>query len=237
MTEFHAPVVTSQAPADVAERRVQGAWPWLHARPRLVPELIRLFHATNAMNAEFRPFVLQFVASTPGEGTSTMAAGYAMIAAAERAKSVLLVDCRAAPADSDFYNEPPTLIRAFKETRATDAAIQPIPALNGLAVARLARSPNPLLEIDGAELRMLFDVTKRRYPIIVLDCPAASVAPDSLALTQYADGTVLVVRAESTRRPVIAATKEAIDRFGGQVIGAVFNRRRMYIPGWLYSWL
>jgi Flp pilus assembly CpaE family ATPase len=236
MADFHPPAIARTAPSDIAERRVQGAWPWLHARPRRVPELIRLFHATNAMNAEFRPFVLQFLASTPGEGTSTMAAGYAMIAAAERAKSVLLVDCGPGE-DEGGYDGPSTLIRAFKETRLTDSAIQPIPALNGLAVARLSRSANPLLEIDGAELRMLFDVTKRRYPIIVLDCPAASVAPDSLALSQYADGTVLVVRAETTRRAVIASTRDAIDRFGGQVIGAVFNRRKMYIPGWLYDWL
>jgi Mrp family chromosome partitioning ATPase len=238
MADFNPPAVTYPARTDLAERRVQGAWPWLHARPRRVPELIRLFHATNAMNADNRPFVLQFVASTPGEGTSTMAAGYAMIAAAERAKSVLLVDCGLAGDEDDgSFAGPPTLIRAFKETRLTDSAIQPIPALNGLAVARLSRSANPLLEIDGAELRLLLDVTKRRYPIIVLDCPAASVAPDSLALSQYADGTVLVVRAESTRRAVIASTKDAVDRFGGQVIGAVFNKRKMYIPNWLYHWL
>jgi Mrp family chromosome partitioning ATPase len=232
MAAFNPPTVTYPGRTDVAERRVESAWPWQYARPRHVPDLIRLFHATNAMNTEFRPFVLQFLASAHREGTSTMAAGYALIAATERARSVLLVDCGAGP-EGDM----PTLIRAFKETRSTDAAIQPIPAMNGLAVARLSRSANPLLEIDGPELRLLFEVTRRRYPIIVLDCPPAATAPDSLGLAQYADGTVLVVRAETTRRPVIAATKDSVERFGGQVIGVVFNRRRMYIPGWLYRWL
>ncbi len=234
-TSTNLPAINRPAGTGVAEQKLQNAWPWQHARPRRVPELVRLFHAANAMNAEFRPFVLQFVASTAGEGTSTMAAGFAMLAATERAKSVLLVDCGGGPRTGLWSDhEAPSLIRAFQETGSTDPAIQPVPAMNGLAVAKLSRSPNPLLEMDGAELRMLWDVTKRRYPIIVLDCPPAATAPDSLGLAQYADGTVLVVRAETTRQAVVASTKESIERFGGQVIGAVLNRRKMYIPDWLY---
>jgi len=232
------PMVNPPGRTDLATQRVERAWPWQHAKPRRVPDLVRLFHATNAMNAEFKPFVLQFVASAAREGTSTMAAGFAMIAATERAKSVLLVDCcPGRPNGNDPDYELPSLIRAFQETGATDTAIQPVPAMNGLAVARLSRSANPLLEMDGAELRMLFEVTKRRYPIIVLDCPPAATDPDSLGLAQYADGTVLVVRAESTRQAVVCNTKESIERFGGQVIGAVFNRRKLYIPDWLYRML
>jgi Mrp family chromosome partitioning ATPase len=232
------PAINTAARTDVAALKVESAWPWQHARPRRVPELIRLFHATNAMNAEFRPFVLQFVSSIAGEGTSTMAAGFAMLAATERAKSVLLVDCGGSPRTGMWSDqEAPSLIRAFQETGSTEPAIQPVPSMNGLAVARLSRSENPLLEMDGAELRMLWDVTKRRYPIIVLDCPPACSAPDSLGLAQYADGTVLVVRAESTRQAVVGATKDAIERFGGQVVGAVFNRRKTYIPEWLYRWV
>jgi Mrp family chromosome partitioning ATPase len=232
------PAVNYAGRSEAAEVKVQSAWPWQHARPRRVPELVRLFHATNALNAEYRPFVLQFIGSTRGEGTSTLAAGFAMLAATERAKSVLLVDCGGAPNRAAVTDhEGPSLIRAFQETGSTDSAIQPVPAMNGLAVATLARSANPLLELDGGELRELWDVTKRRYPIIVLDCPPASTDPDSLGLAQYADGTVLVVRAESTRQAVIGATKEAIERFGGQLVGVVFNRRKTYIPDWLYRLL
>ncbi len=47
-------------------------------------------------------------------------------------------------------------------------------------------------------------------------------------------GVVLVVEAEKTKWPVAAAVRDKIIQHGGNVLGIVFNRRKYYIPGWLY---
>ncbi|MBV8651894.1 MAG: hypothetical protein JO255_10545 [Alphaproteobacteria bacterium] len=70
--------------------------------------------------------------------------------------------------------------------------------------------------------------------MVVLDCPATTEHPDSAALARHCDGTVLVVRAEGVRQAVIRASKLGIERMGGQILGVVLNRRRKYIPEWLY---
>ena len=86
-------------------------------------------------------------------------------------------------------------------------------------------------------MRKLFDLAKKSFPIVVLDCPPASLTPKSLALARFCDGTVLVIEAETTSRPTIAETKQALERFDGQIIGIVFNQYKTYIPRWLDRWL
>jgi Mrp family chromosome partitioning ATPase len=199
------------------------------------PEFVRLFHAVSSLNSRDQPFVLQFLSSTKGEGTSTVAANFVRAATAEHSRWGLLIDC--APRGRAMTQRPrsnrPSLIEAFQSSGTIEAAIHAVPGNSAMMVARLAYSANPLVFIDAAELRRLFDLIKQTFPIIALDCSPVDECPDSLAMARHCDGTVLVVRAETTPRNAIVETRVAIDRFGGQLIGLVFNRCRTYLPAWL----
>jgi len=59
----------------------------------------------------------------------------------------------------------------------------------------------------------------------------------ALALAKLADGSVMIVEAERTRAPVAAECKRLIEASGGRLLGAVMNRRRLYIPDMLYRLL
>ena len=58
-----------------------------------------------------------------------------------------------------------------------------------------------------------------------------------MALSKLADGSVMVIEAERTRAPVAAECKRLIEDGGGRLLGAVMNRRRLYIPDYLYRLL
>ena len=60
------------------------------------------------------------------------------------------------------------------------------------------------------------------------------MAPSGLAVSSQVDGVILVVEAERTRWPVAASVKESIERGGGRLLGVVFNKRRHYIPAFIY---
>jgi len=216
------------------ERIAAGSAALKPASIRRASEFVHLFHAVNALNPKDQPFVLQFIASVHREGTSTVALGFVEAAASQGAKPILLVDCNpAGETAAPVRLSAPSLIDAFHETGAINAGIQPVPGFQRVALARLSAADDALLNIDCGDLRRLFDLAKQTFPIIVLDCPPATEATESLALARFSDGTVLVVRAEVTPRPLIAETKQAVERFGGQFIGVVFNQRRIYIPRWL----
>ncbi|HVJ42132.1 MAG TPA: hypothetical protein VM639_11565 [Dongiaceae bacterium] len=197
---------------------------------QLDPDLITLFYTVDAMKSDDEPYVLQFLSATSGEGTTTIAWGFAIAASLERNQAVLVIDC----SGGEAAGQPLSLLDAVNGDGMIENAIEHVPQMKRLFRARLCSSANPLLEIDGADLRNLLAILKENFPVVVLDCPAASAVSDSLAISRYCDATALVVRADHARREVIDWAKQSIERFGGQVIGAIFNDRKKYIPDWLY---
>ena len=211
-------------------------------RGALSADFVQLHYAIEALRCEDRPVVLQFVSSGPGEGTSTVAAGFAAVAASERPGAVLVVSCGGTDADAartgTFGNagaEPAgmaSLIEADAAGRQAEAAIWCDASCEGLLRARLGVSAHPLMEIGAAALRRLLNGLGERYATVVLDC-APATSPDSAALSRHCDGTVLVVRAETARVAAVDQARIAVERAGGHVVGVVLNRRRRPLPPWL----
>ncbi|WP_395665042.1 hypothetical protein [Methylocella sp.] len=218
-----------------AERR--AAFPSVAAaRPRPPHKaFLHLFHAIKALNRSDAPFVLQFLASSDGEGASVTAAGFAEAAAAHWQGSVLLIDCSAT--DAPTRPGPQSLIEAFSEKGALHGATQPSPDAPGVVLARLTAASGAFSSFDLSDLGRLFDAAKQAFPIVVLDCPPPAEAPESLALARCSDGTVLVVGAGASTRSRIVQTRNDVERFGGQLVGCVLNRAASRIPRWLERWL
>jgi Mrp family chromosome partitioning ATPase len=194
--------------------------------------IIKLYYTIEALKPENAKVVLQFVASTSGEGTTTIASGFAAVAASEGNQAVLLIDCN--PSGTRKTGGP-TLVEARKNGIPLQETFTPSNRAGNLQTAQLSNSPNPLIEIDSADFIRLLDDLRGYFGTIVLDCAAATEAPDSVAISRYCDGTILVVRAEWVRPVVIQSVQNNIRLVGGQIIGVAFNRRRTYIPNWLYS--
>ena len=79
---------------------------------------------------------------------------------------------------------------------------------------------------------------KKLKPISeVFDCPPIDDGSYTNLLPEAADGIVLVIQAEKTRPVVVARARDLVQQAGGQVLGAVLNRRTNYIPDFLYKLL
>lgn len=199
------------------------------------PEFVRLVLSIEALKTEDRPFALQFVAATAAEGTSTIASNFASVAALERGKPVLLVDCNGGPA-ADEPVTGPTLVEGYRDGSSLRAKMLAAGReIAGALPVRLGQSRHPMFDVDPAELQRVMWRAREEFAITVLDCPAITSDPQSAALSRFCDGTVLVIQAEGVRKQVVQAARREIERHGGQVIGVVFNRRRFYIPDWVYN--
>lgn len=206
-----------------------GAGPAIHAVSpgQGAAEFIRLLYAVRALKTGDRACVLQILACAPKDGTSTVATGLAKAAAAEVGQPVLLVDC------APTCDARPTLVGSFRQWGSIDAALPPAIGSDRLHMAHFAKSCHPLLDMGAAEMQRVLDLARARYSLVVLDCPAAASVPDSVALSRFCDGSILVVRAETTNRAAIMHTTEEISRLGGCMLGIVFNRQRDHLPPWL----
>ena len=82
--------------------------------------------------------------------------------------------------------------------------------------------PSELLASDRFG-RLLIEL-KERFETVVLDSPPVLSVTDATVLAAKADASVIVVRAESTRRLQVEATAETLRRTGSRLLGVVLNR-------------
>ena len=184
-------------------------------------EMIRLHQRLDALLPGAATRVVQFIASQAGEGTSTVAREFARVSATRFGKLVLLLDC--APGSGYVFDDHsleilPSQVGSGKLHRA------PLPAFS----AALASNGG------GPGSHAFWEALRQRYELVVVDSPPATASADGLAMCRKADGVVLVLEAEGTRWPVAQSVKNAIVRSGGKVLGVVLNKRKFYIPRFIY---
>jgi Mrp family chromosome partitioning ATPase len=182
--------------------------------------------------------VLHFVAVAKGEGSSTLAREFALLAATTGRRRTLLID--AARRDPDIARQFGCDVTRGLVDGAwighDDASLRrPVPGTL-LSVACLVgtRGQGPA---DATTLNELYVQLRQEFDLVVVDCPAMEGGEYSTLLPEEADGIFLVIRAESTRPAAISHAKALVEQAGGHFLGAVLNKRRNYIPGFLYRML
>jgi Mrp family chromosome partitioning ATPase len=92
-------------------------------------------------------------------------------------------------------------------------------------------SPN-LLNSD--HLRARFAELREEFEYVLIDVPPLNQYADATALGKIADGLVLVLEANSTRRESALKGVETLQAARIRVLGAVLNKRTFPIPNSLY---
>jgi Mrp family chromosome partitioning ATPase len=209
----------------------------LPPRP-MAAELSSLLAAVRPLLDHDSGVVLQIVAATPGEGASTIAREFAMLAGTSGHRRTLLIDAdRRDPqtARAFGYDSKQGLIDLLWSGNEGDDVLQPI-AGTLLSVTRLIGERGPAAA-DADSLRELYGRLREQFELVIVDCPPVGGGAYSNLLPEAVDGVVLVVQAEKTRPAVIAHARDMVQQAGGQVLGAVLNRRTNYIPEFLYKLL
>jgi capsular exopolysaccharide synthesis family protein len=78
---------------------------------------------------------------------------------------------------------------------------------------------------------------KAEFDYVLLDGPPVNLYVDATLLGRLAEGIVLVLGANSTRREAARKAKESLESAKVRLLGAVLNKRTFPIPEALYRWL
>ncbi len=199
---------------------------------------IRLYQNLAVLIPDSSRKIIQFIGSREGEGTSTVVREFARVSASKFGKLVLLLDAdQHHPTQHLFFNIQPEC--GWQEVLRDNGPIDK--ALYQTGETRLFVSPSSQNLVSNLTIlnSLLIDVfwkkLRERFDLILIDSPPASLSGDGLALSAKVDGIVLVVEAEKTRWPVAVSVKDRINRSGGKILGIVLNKRRLYIPEWVYK--
>ncbi len=177
--------------------------------------------------------IVQLIAATSGEGTSTLVRDLALIAARMTGMRVLLLDI-----------DPPgnKQISALRDQYGI-AGLDMTPhsaehgamfvhrlALGGLHVTETRRTQGTL----APAWDKMFDALRTNFELILVDGPAIDRSYDSVMLAPAVDTNLLVVEAQRTRSAVAQNLRDRVLDVGGTIGGVILNKQRFYVPGFIY---
>lgn len=168
--------------------------------------------------------VIMVTSSEPGEGKSTTAGNLALCLA-QGEKRVILVDC-------DLRK--PSLHKKFKISNIvglSDVMIgkeELVTAMhrynNNLVILTSGKiPPNPSEMLSSKTMTTLLNTLKQNFDYIILDTPPVQAVTDSQILATKADGVILVVRAERTKKDSVQNAINLLKKVNANIIGTVLN--------------
>jgi capsular exopolysaccharide synthesis family protein len=186
---------------------------------------------------------LLFLSPTGGEGATTVLVEFAM-ALAGQGEKVLLVDAnfRSPSLHQQFHLEMENGLTDLLLGKAKLSEVIQKTSLDTLwviTVGTLHRGPStvdrrlfPSNALDPHLQKM-----KEEADWVLFDAPPVNHFDEGLALSGKVDGVVMVLQAEKTRWEVAQSAKQRLENSGGKILGVVLNKRKFYIPKWLYRTL
>ncbi|WP_340691694.1 hypothetical protein [Hyphomonas sp.] len=214
----------------------------------LRPDLATLWSVASRLRPQQGARAVMFVAARSGEGTSSMAASFALMAAEHAERTAWLVDLALAKNEAYDAFDAGFASGVARPGRAYDASLgcapmyELMPASRGGTAKLLTAHPVTGTRLlvtrfrterlaHGQVVRLRsqpgwWQALRRSTDWIIVDAPALDRSDAALDVAREADGVVLVVQAESTGAEEVANAQLAVERRGGYVIGVVLNRMR-----------
>lgn len=180
-------------------------------------------------NIEYSSFdkkyrVIAVTSSEPEEGKSTTAGNLALCMA-EGEKKVMLIDCDLRkPSLHKKFNISNLLgLSDILIAKADLASATHMYNKNLFLLTSGKIPPNPSEMLSSKVMGYLLESLKGIFDYIILDTPPLKVVTDSQILSTKADATILVVRAERTKRESVKNSIDLLKNVNANIIGIVLN--------------
>lgn len=204
----------------------------------LKTEMLGLYRRLDNVFPGLHQKVILFLGVKGGEGVSTVVSCLARAASEHLNRKVAILDADILhPTQHRLFGVSPTVgwDDVLRGDQLAESVFYPTSSDRLWVVPVSSAKAGTVQVIDAPGMESFFWTLRERFDLVLIDATPATVFPDSIALSRKADGVVLVIEAESTRWPVVETIHQQITNAGGRVIGIVFNKRRYYIPKFIYS--
>lgn len=213
----------------------------------LIADMAKVAHRLGPPKGEFGRAV-QFVASTPGDGVSSLARAFAMAVTEGSKRGVWLVELdvtsghqsREMASHTDVYGSLGPAVRASPDGSCffdikSDSNGSQRPGECALVAHSVGGRPLWVTRLprgavgDGQSVELCpkddYWVALRKYADwIVVDAPALRRSKDALTVARFMDCNILVLDAQRADLGRDLALRDAVIAAGGRIAGAVLNR-------------
>jgi capsular exopolysaccharide synthesis family protein len=175
------------------------------------------------------PKVIVFTSPGRREGKSITCANLGVVLA-QAGRSALIVDCDLRkPAMHQVFgldNSRGLITVLVKEGSLQDTWHEPIEGLKVLTVG--PAPPNPAEVLSTQRFAELVGQVREEFDYVLLDGPPVGPVSDSAILSVHADGALLVVDAQNTRKVAVRQSVRSLEAVGANVLGVVMNKAQAF---------
>lgn len=178
-----------------------------------------------ASSADKRLKTLVVTSSGPSEGKSTTSANLAVVFA-KSGQKVLLVDAdmRKPTVHKTFLLDNQSGLSTVLSTEANVIETAQQSTIENLTVLTSGpKAPNPSELLGSFRMNKVMDEARSKYDIVIFDMPPVVTVTDAQIMASKADGTLLVVRENWTRKDALHKAKELLAMVKAHLLGVVYN--------------
>lgn len=174
--------------------------------------------------------IAMVASSVGGEGAHRVARALAEAQSEDPESRTLLLDCV-----GDGLGDAPSG-RGILDVLDGDCSLDDVTARknNLYIIGRGARKECPAYLWTSERMRSLLSRLRDEYTRIIVHTAPITLSHDALHMSRWADGILLVIRADSTRREVVQRALDSLGEAKGRVMGAVLTERKQVIPQAVY---
>ena len=201
-------------------------------------ETLRLVQQVFVLQSKEPPRVVVFAGIDHGNGCSQIATSVAEILSINARKPVCLVEAN--------FRSPSLARLADKKVSVglSDALVSDNPILSFTTPTtnhNLWLLPAGPVAVDSSNLlaserlKERIEHLRREFEFVIVDAPPLSHYSDAVALGKQADGIVLILEADQTRRESATAASVTLRMANVPIFAAVLNKRKFPIPDKVYK--
>lgn len=170
------------------------------------------------------PKVIVVTSPGPGEGKSTTCANLGVVLA-QAHKSTLILDCDLRkPQMHGVFG-----LRNFRgltdvlrgEASLPEVCQEPLAGLKVATVGSLP--PNPSELVSSNRFAELVGQARQMFDYVLIDAPPTALVSDPIILATQADGVLLVLDAQNTRKRALGRSVRSLEAVDAKVLGTVMN--------------
>jgi len=178
-----------------------------------------------------------FLSYRSGEGTTTVAATFAESLTRENKYKVLLIDGNTRnPCLHNVFdlNNSLGFSDLFEKDKISEIIMNTdIPNFDIISSGKVCFHPSQ--SFDHLRFEKLMKDLYQQYDFVIFDSSPIANYYDAMVLASHVDSVIMVVQAQKTHWYDVKKAKQLIDDRKIPVVGAVLNRRKYYIPRFVFE--
>ncbi len=179
-----------------------------------------------------------FTGTAHGNGTSTTAVSFATTLARDCRLNVLLIDANLrSPRLHEVFNVEYNqgLADLLTNEEEKSSLFKKVGHGNLYLIPCGKKESEPLAIFESDRFDKTLKLMREKFDYVILDAPPVNSYAETKIMGKKVDGVILVIESGKTRKQVAIRAKQELEEAGAKVLGVILNRRKHYIPKWIYK--